>query len=257
MFLGVIMLSGCTAQGPKFDNVRHPQTSDMAQVFVYREDTAQGSAYSLDVQLDTSPVISVDRNGYIPYLVKPGIHKVKVKMPFLSFIPNEEMMFFAKQGEKYVIWIHTNFGRGESLRVYSYDEMLPKLSNALQVSDTITLNERISPIAGKAMVYLGNSLLSLYVNSPNKADFTTFSLSTGNRLAVIDAGVYDLKARGSYEGHIQLDARDGCAYLLSVVTEKDKFRWFVEPNQSLRYDEICRTKPDSRTKSDSHLKTKT
>ena len=74
-FMSLIVLSGCTAQGPAFAPASQP-TSDRSFIYIYRQTSFCAGAISYDVSINGKSLANIPNGGYTNFYIPPGSYSL-------------------------------------------------------------------------------------------------------------------------------------------------------------------------------------
>ena len=77
--LGFLLLTGCSAAGPKFQSAPAP-AANASLVYVYRPDSWQNASLSPAIIIDGRERFLLKNNGYSFFYLKPGPHTFALEM---------------------------------------------------------------------------------------------------------------------------------------------------------------------------------
>lgn len=96
LFFLAIGLVGCGASGNAF--APRQVAPDQALIYVYRDDNLQGSAVTLNIEIDGEKIGGLKPEGYLYKYVSPGNHTVSCKTE-----SEDSVEFKANAGETYYV----------------------------------------------------------------------------------------------------------------------------------------------------------
>ena len=74
-FMSLIVLSGCTAQGPAYTPASQP-TSDRSLIYIYRQTSFCAGAISYDISINGKSLANIPNGGYTNFYIPPGSYSL-------------------------------------------------------------------------------------------------------------------------------------------------------------------------------------
>jgi len=74
----LLLLAACAASGPRFSEIA-PAAADSGRIYVYRNNTLVGAAYTAHVVVDNASPQKLKTGGFVYFDLAPGRHEVAIR----------------------------------------------------------------------------------------------------------------------------------------------------------------------------------
>lgn len=114
-FVAALLLVGCSATGPLYQQAAPPESGELSIVNIYRPDRFLSGGVSYRLFIDDKKLVNLKNNGYSRVLVPPGRHTLRVAVfNFVGFLPiglvfSSALSFQANAGKRHFLRVRPGF----------------------------------------------------------------------------------------------------------------------------------------------------